>query len=138
GRRPGPAFFAQIDAYTGFRPRAETRGFIKTRTAMREDWLPACFLGADQYARVSCETTGRPLSMADEPSLRKAPQMTDLEHVVIAADGGPPLKLSEGGSVPAVAWTPQARRLLEGPVLATLLRLAAPTVALMLLQGVIA
>src|SRR5437764_10759896 len=34
--------------------------------------------------------------------------------------------------------TPQARRLLEGPVLATLLRLAAPTVALMLLQGVIA
>src|SRR5580698_8806195 len=36
------------------------------------------------------------------------------------------------------ALTPQARRLLEGPVLATLLRLAAPTVALMLLQGVIA
>jgi putative MATE family efflux protein len=34
--------------------------------------------------------------------------------------------------------TPQARRLLEGPVLGTLLRLAAPTVALMLLQGVIA
>jgi putative MATE family efflux protein len=34
--------------------------------------------------------------------------------------------------------TPQARRLLEGPVLTTLLRLAAPTVALMLLQGVIA
>ncbi|MBV8555508.1 MAG: hypothetical protein JO116_08075, partial [Planctomycetaceae bacterium] len=34
--------------------------------------------------------------------------------------------------------TPQARRLLEGPVLPTLLRLAAPTVALMLLQGVIA
>ena len=34
--------------------------------------------------------------------------------------------------------TPQASRLLEGPVLATLLRLAAPTVALMLLQGVIA
>jgi putative MATE family efflux protein len=33
---------------------------------------------------------------------------------------------------------PQARRLLEGPVLPTLLRLAAPTVALMLLQGVIA
>src|SRR6204780_188878 len=29
-------------------------------------------------------------------------------------------------------------RLLEGPVLATLLRMAAPTVALMLLQGVIA
>jgi putative MATE family efflux protein len=34
--------------------------------------------------------------------------------------------------------TPQARRLMEGPVLATLLRMAAPTVALMLLQGVIA
>jgi Na+-driven multidrug efflux pump len=32
----------------------------------------------------------------------------------------------------------QARRLLEGPVLPTLLRLAAPTVALMLLQGVVA
>jgi putative MATE family efflux protein len=38
----------------------------------------------------------------------------------------------------ATSLTPQARRLLEGPVLATLLRLAAPTVALMLLQGVIA
>jgi putative MATE family efflux protein len=38
----------------------------------------------------------------------------------------------------ATALTPQARRLLEGPVLATLVRLAAPTVALMLLQGVIA
>src|SRR4051812_677701 len=38
----------------------------------------------------------------------------------------------------AVTLTPQARRLLEGPVLPTLLRLAAPTVALMLLQGVIA
>jgi putative MATE family efflux protein len=37
-----------------------------------------------------------------------------------------------------VSLTPQARRLLDGPVLATLLRLAAPTVALMLLQGVIA
>src|SRR5215467_3420067 len=37
-----------------------------------------------------------------------------------------------GGEVEA------ARRLLEGPVLTTLLRLAAPTVALMLLQGVIA
>src|SRR2546421_12625499 len=36
------------------------------------------------------------------------------------------------------ALTPQGRRLLEGPVLPTLLRLAAPTVALMLLQGVIA
>jgi putative MATE family efflux protein len=34
--------------------------------------------------------------------------------------------------------TPQARRLLEGPVLTTLLRLAAPTVALMLVQGVVA
>jgi putative MATE family efflux protein len=38
----------------------------------------------------------------------------------------------------AVTLTPQARLLLEGPVLATLLRLAAPTVVLMLLQGVIA
>src|SRR5215475_11204053 len=38
----------------------------------------------------------------------------------------------------AVTLTPQARRLLEGPVLPTLLHLAAPTVALMLLQGVIA
>src|SRR6478752_6315849 len=37
-----------------------------------------------------------------------------------------------------VALTPHARRLLEGPVLPTLLRLAAPTTALMLLQGVIA
>ena len=36
------------------------------------------------------------------------------------------------------ALTPQARSLLEGPVLATLLRLAAPTAALMLLQAVIA
>ncbi|MBV8232057.1 MAG: hypothetical protein JO329_18910, partial [Planctomycetaceae bacterium] len=44
-----------------------------------------------------------------------------------------------GGSTHrAVTATPQARRLLEGPVLPTLLRLAAPTVALMLLQGVIA
>ncbi len=34
--------------------------------------------------------------------------------------------------------TPQARRLLDGPVLPTLLRLAAPTVAVMLLQGVVA
>jgi putative MATE family efflux protein len=40
------------------------------------------------------------------------------------------------GSVEAL--TPQARRLLEGPVVATLLRMAAPTVGLMLLQGVIA
>jgi putative MATE family efflux protein len=38
----------------------------------------------------------------------------------------------------AGALSPQARRLLEGPVLPTLLRLAAPTAALMLLQGVIA
>jgi putative MATE family efflux protein len=44
-----------------------------------------------------------------------------------------------GGSLGStVTLTPQARRLLEGPVLATLLRLAAPTVALMMLQGVIA
>src|SRR5260221_13196883 len=44
-----------------------------------------------------------------------------------------------GGSTHrAVTLTPQARRLLEGPVLPTLLRLAAPTVALMLLQGVVA
>src|SRR5262245_7169534 len=38
----------------------------------------------------------------------------------------------------AVTLAPAARRLLEGPVLRTLLRLAAPTVTLMLLQGVIA
>ena len=38
----------------------------------------------------------------------------------------------------AVTLTPQASRLLDGPVLPTLLKLAAPTVALMLLQGVIA
>ena len=37
-----------------------------------------------------------------------------------------------------MALTPQARSMVEGPVLQTLLRLAAPTVALMLLQGVIA
>jgi putative MATE family efflux protein len=44
-----------------------------------------------------------------------------------------------GGNIGGtVALTPQARRLLEGPVLPTLLRLAAPTVALMLLQAVIA
>ena len=44
-----------------------------------------------------------------------------------------------GGSIGRmVTLTPQARRLVEGPVLATLLRLAAPTAALMLLQGVIA
>jgi Na+-driven multidrug efflux pump len=33
---------------------------------------------------------------------------------------------------------PQVRRLLEGPALWTLLRLAAPTVALMLVQAVVA
>src|SRR4051812_36268426 len=38
----------------------------------------------------------------------------------------------------AVTLTPRAQRLLEGPALPTLLRLAAPTVVLMLLQGVIA
>src|SRR5215469_17744133 len=43
-----------------------------------------------------------------------------------------------GSESRTVALTPQARWLLEGPVLATLVRLAAPTVALMLLQGVIA
>jgi MATE family, multidrug efflux pump len=43
-----------------------------------------------------------------------------------------------GSTHRAVTLTPQARRLLEGPVLPTLLRLAAPTVVLMLLQGVIA
>ncbi len=44
-----------------------------------------------------------------------------------------------GGSTHGAATlTPQASRLLEGPVLPTLLRLAAPTVALMLLQGVVA
>jgi putative MATE family efflux protein len=44
----------------------------------------------------------------------------------------------EVSSSGAVTLTPQARLLLEGPVLGTLLRLAAPTVALMLLQGVVA
>jgi putative MATE family efflux protein len=44
-----------------------------------------------------------------------------------------------GGSIRCtVVLTRYARRLVEGPVLPTLLRLAAPTVALMLLQGVIA
>jgi putative MATE family efflux protein len=44
-----------------------------------------------------------------------------------------------GGSIcRRVTLTPQARLLLEGPVLPTLLKMAAPTVALMLLQGVIA
>lgn len=40
-------------------------------------------------------------------------------------------------AVPIALSTPQARRLLEGPVFSTLLRLAAPTVALMTLQGLI-
>jgi RND family efflux transporter MFP subunit/putative MATE family efflux protein len=44
----------------------------------------------------------------------------------------------DGSMHRAVILTQQASRLLEGPVLPTLLRLAAPTVALMLLQGVIA
>jgi putative MATE family efflux protein len=43
-----------------------------------------------------------------------------------------------GSGSRTVTPTPQARRLLEGPVVPTLLRLAAPTVALMLLQAVIA
>src|ERR1700751_5113964 len=49
-------------------------------------------------------------------------------------------EVAQAGESPhrSLTLTPQARRLLEGPVLATLLRLAAPTVALMLLQGVIA
>ncbi|MBV8610404.1 MAG: hypothetical protein JO034_23465, partial [Singulisphaera sp.] len=49
-------------------------------------------------------------------------------------------EVAQAGGNPhcAVTLPPQARRLLEGPVLPTLLRLAAPTVALMLLQGVIA
>src|SRR6516165_6311312 len=38
----------------------------------------------------------------------------------------------------AMNLAPQARRLVEGPVLPTLLRLTVPTVALMLLQGAIA
>src|SRR5262249_54824243 len=42
------------------------------------------------------------------------------------------------GTGRAVTLAPQARRLVERPVLPTRLRLAAPTVALMLLQGVIA
>ena len=44
----------------------------------------------------------------------------------------------EGSTHRTVTLTPQASRLLEGPVVPTLLLLAAPTVALMLLQGVIA
>jgi hypothetical protein len=41
-----------------------------------------------------------------------------------------------GGSIRrTVVLTPQARRLVEGPVLPTLLRLAAPTVALSLAPG---
>ena len=49
-------------------------------------------------------------------------------------------ELAQSNRTPAckVVLTPQTRRLLHGPVLATLLKLAAPTVALMLLQGVIA
>ena len=43
-----------------------------------------------------------------------------------------------GGGALRATLTPQARRLLEGPVVPTLLRLAAPTVVLMPLQGVIA
>ena len=57
-------------------------------------------------------------TLLNEPRMGKAPEAVPLE--------------------PGRALTPQARRLLEGPVLPTLLRLAAPTVALMLLQGVIA
>src|SRR6516162_2808587 len=53
---------------------------------------------------------------------------TQLEEVALA--GASPHR--------AATLTPQARRLVEGPVLTTLLRLAAPTVALMLLQAVIA
>src|SRR6478672_5324970 len=45
---------------------------------------------------------------------------------------------ASGSAHSAVALTPHARRLLEGPLLPPLLRLAAPTTALMLLQGVIA
>src|SRR6516162_11429276 len=51
---------------------------------------------------------------------------TQLEEVALA--GASPHR--------AATLTAQARRLVEGPVLTTLLRLAAPTVALMLLQGV--
>src|SRR5258707_14415894 len=57
-------------------------------------------------------------TLLNEPRMGKAPEAVPLER--------------------GRALTPQARRLLEGPVLETLLRLAAPTVALMLLQGVIA
>jgi putative MATE family efflux protein len=53
---------------------------------------------------------------------------TQLEEVALA--GASPHR--------AATLTAQARRLVEGPVLTTLLRLAAPTVALMLLQAVIA
>jgi putative MATE family efflux protein len=53
------------------------------------------------------------------------------EGLAVAVTGDVPVSPSSG-------LTPEARRLLEGPVLPTLLRLAAPTVALMLLQGVIA
>src|SRR5262245_51525412 len=49
-------------------------------------------------------------------------------------------EVARAGASPhrAATLTPQARRLVEGPVLTTLLRLAAPPVALMLLQAVIA
>jgi putative MATE family efflux protein len=47
------------------------------------------------------------------------------------APGSDPANSSRG-------LAPQTRQLLEGPVMMTLLRLAAPTVALMLLQGVVA
>ncbi len=57
-------------------------------------------------------------TLLNEPRMGKAPEAVPLD--------------------PGRALTPQARRLLEGPVLPTLLWLAAPTVALMLLQGVIA
>src|SRR5947209_2916155 len=70
-----------------------------------------------------------------------------LPFVTVGHGGGMATPLSEGrvGKAPGPdpvnasrASAPQARRLLEGPVLTTLLRLAAPTVGLMLLQGVVA
>src|SRR4051794_33056115 len=45
---------------------------------------------------------------------------------------------ASAGGAPIPAFAHRARLLLEGPVLPTLLRLAAPTVALMALQGVVA
>ena len=53
-------------------------------------------------------------------------------------DGRVVITYEDGPVTRPWALTPQARRLLEGPVLPTLLRFAAPTVALMLFQGVIA